>query len=144
DEVDVNVKTVDVSPLAGVQLKFAYGGVFAGGGGGGGASATRTESVRLDVRPEVSIASSVTLYVPATVNKCWAVFATDHVVSHAPSDSQSHRTWTASGGSRSSATCAVKFTGVSVSGEGGVQEKFAQGGASGGGGGALYVRLSVW
>src|SRR2546427_941374 len=36
NEVDVNVKTVDVSPLAGVQLKFAYGGVFVGGGGGGG------------------------------------------------------------------------------------------------------------
>src|SRR2546426_14964 len=35
NEVDVNVKTVDVSPLAGVQLKFAYGGVFVGGGGGG-------------------------------------------------------------------------------------------------------------
>src|SRR3989449_10586832 len=36
NEVEVNVKTVDVSPLAGVQLKFAYGGMFLGGGGGGG------------------------------------------------------------------------------------------------------------
>src|SRR5438093_1585670 len=36
NEVEVNVKTVDGSPLAGVQLKFAYGGVFVGGGGGGG------------------------------------------------------------------------------------------------------------
>src|SRR2546422_10015474 len=36
NEGDVNVKTVDVPPLAGVQLKFADGGVFAGGGGGGG------------------------------------------------------------------------------------------------------------
>src|SRR2546422_8818745 len=36
NEVDVNVKTVDVSPLAGGQLEFSYGGVFVGGGGGGG------------------------------------------------------------------------------------------------------------
>src|SRR5438093_1479033 len=30
NEVDVNVKTVPVSPVAGVQLKSAYGGVFVG------------------------------------------------------------------------------------------------------------------
>src|SRR2546422_505706 len=36
NEVDVKLKTVDGSPLAGVQLKFAYGGVFVGGGGAGG------------------------------------------------------------------------------------------------------------
>src|SRR2546427_10529956 len=36
NEVEVNVKTMDVAPLAGVQLKFAYGGMFVGGGGGGG------------------------------------------------------------------------------------------------------------
>src|SRR2546425_118707 len=34
--VDVNVQSVAVSRLAGVQLKSANGGVFGGGGGGGG------------------------------------------------------------------------------------------------------------
>src|SRR5438552_3505118 len=86
-----------IVPSVGVALISAA----RGGGGGGGTGVT------------------------TTVNKCWAVVATDHVVSHAPSHSQCHRTGIASGGSRSSATCAVKFTGVSVSGEGGVQEKFA-------------------
>src|SRR2546427_12126981 len=38
NEVDGNVKAVDVSPLAGGQLKFADGGVFCAGGGGGGTS----------------------------------------------------------------------------------------------------------
>src|SRR5438876_9802299 len=32
--MEVNVKLVDAFPLAGVQLKFAYGGEFVGGGGG--------------------------------------------------------------------------------------------------------------
>src|SRR3989441_7771660 len=45
NEVEVNVKTVDVSPLAGVQLKFAYGGMFVGGAGGGGGEGTLTPAL---------------------------------------------------------------------------------------------------
>src|SRR2546425_11692314 len=45
NEVEVNVKTMDVAPLAGVQLKFAYGGMFVGGGGGGGGKGTVTLAI---------------------------------------------------------------------------------------------------
>src|SRR5438093_9919369 len=54
NEVDVNVKTVDVSPLAGVQLKFAYGGVFVGGGGGGGGGKVRFTLAMADELPALS------------------------------------------------------------------------------------------
>src|SRR2546426_7641591 len=54
NEVDVNVKTVDVSPLAGVQLKFAYGGVFVGGGGGGGGGEGTVTPAISDGEPALS------------------------------------------------------------------------------------------
>src|SRR5207244_9147883 len=73
NEVEVNVKTVDGSPLAGVQLKFAYGGVFVGGGGGGGGAVTMTVAVRFAVNPPVSSTSMVTLSLPGTANWCCAM-----------------------------------------------------------------------
>src|SRR5438034_779462 len=73
NEVDVNVKTVDVSPLAGVQLKFAYGGVFVGGGGGGGGAVTTTVAVTFAVKPPVSSTSTATLSLPGTAIWCCAM-----------------------------------------------------------------------
>src|SRR3989475_775342 len=75
NEVDVNVKTVDVSPLAGVQLNFAYGGVFVGGGGGGGGVKGTFTLAIADGLPALSHAcasirllpdTSVALAVPST------------------------------------------------------------------------------
>src|SRR2546425_1231860 len=65
NEVDVNVKTVDVSPLAGVQLKFAYGGVFVGGGGGGGVKVTFTLAIA-DGLPALSHACASIRLLPDT------------------------------------------------------------------------------
>src|SRR5205807_6580220 len=111
-------------------------------GGGGGGSLMGTVKVREAVRPSVSFASSVTLWVPATGKRCWATFSRDQAVSQVPSDSQSQRTWIPLSGSWSSKTIAVKLTRVSVSAGKGDQVKFTYGGALGGGGGASYVRFT--
>src|SRR2546426_8535499 len=66
NEVEVNVKTVDGSPLAGVQLKFAYGGVFVGGGGGGGGGEGTVAAARAAGLPAVSPASPATRLLPGT------------------------------------------------------------------------------
>src|SRR5256886_15410561 len=66
NEVEVNVKTVDGPPLAGVQLKFAYGGVFVGGGGGGGGVKVTFTLAIADGLPAVSHAFAVTLLLPDT------------------------------------------------------------------------------
>src|SRR5256885_993094 len=66
NEVEVNVKTVDGSPLAGVQLKFAYGGVFVGGGGGGGGGKVTVALARAGGWPAVSHACAATRLVPDT------------------------------------------------------------------------------
>src|SRR2546428_680558 len=63
NEVEVNVKTMDVAPLAGVQLKFAYGGMFVGGGGGGGVKGTFTLA-NSDGVPPVSKACASNLLTP--------------------------------------------------------------------------------
>src|SRR3989441_12200115 len=65
NEVEVNVKTMDVAPLAGVQLKFAYGGMFVGGGGGGGVKGTVTLAIG-DGVPAVSKACAMVLFKPST------------------------------------------------------------------------------
>src|SRR2546425_12499260 len=65
NEVEVNVKTVDVSPLAGVQLKFAYGGMFVGGGGGGGVKVTFTLAIS-DGLPALSKACASMSLTPDT------------------------------------------------------------------------------
>src|SRR5437879_13107572 len=72
NEVEVNVKTVDGSPLAGVQLKFAYGGVFVGGGGGGGGAVTMIVAVRFAVIPPVSSTCIFTRSFAGTRHVCCA------------------------------------------------------------------------
>src|SRR5256885_16717653 len=64
NEVEVNVKTVDGSPLAGVQLKFAYGGVFVGGGGGGGGGGEPVRPRRAGGVPAGAPRLHATLVVP--------------------------------------------------------------------------------
>src|SRR3989454_8534004 len=135
NEVEVNVKTVDGSPLAGVQLKFAYGGVFVGGGGGGGGAVTMTVAVRFAVNPPVSSTSTVTLSLPGTANSCCAMASCDHAVSQTPSFSQSHRIWSRFDGSWASNEVDVNVKTVDVSPLAGVQLKFAYGGVFVGGGG---------
>src|SRR2546428_4948942 len=83
NEVDVNVKTVDVSPLAGVQLKFAYGGVFVGGGGGGGVKVTFTLAIA-DGVPALSHACASIRLLPDT-SVALAVQSTSPVAVYHPS-----------------------------------------------------------
>ena len=68
-----------------------------GGGGGGGGVVTLTVWELLAVRPPESSAWTMTVWSPAEVNVCVAVFTVDHEVSHVPSPSQSQRTWIALG-----------------------------------------------
>src|SRR5438093_11936548 len=66
NEVEVNVKTVNGSPLAGVQLKFAYGGVFVGGGGGGGGVVVTFALASVEVMPALSHTCASTRSLPDT------------------------------------------------------------------------------
>src|SRR3989441_27886 len=84
NEVDVNVKTVDVSPLAGVQLKFAYGGVFVGGGGGGGGVKVTFTLAIADGLPALSHACASIRLLPDT-SVALAVQSTRPVAVYHPS-----------------------------------------------------------
>src|SRR2546430_200211 len=84
NEVEVNVKTVDGSPLAGVQLKFAYGGVFVGGGGGGGAVKVTFTLAIADGLPALSHACASIRLLPDT-SVALAVQSTSPVAVYHPS-----------------------------------------------------------
>src|SRR5438034_1008741 len=84
NEVDVNVKTVDGSPLAGVQLKFAYGGVFVGGGGGGGGGKVTVTLAIADGLPALSHACASIRLLPDT-SAALAVQSTSPAAAYHPS-----------------------------------------------------------
>src|SRR2546428_646602 len=91
NEVEVNVKTVDVSPLAGVQLKFAYGGMFVGGGRGGGVKVTFTLAIA-DGLPALSKACASISLTPNTRVTLAVQSASPVAVYHPPPETRTFTT----------------------------------------------------